>query len=67
MNDDDSWEDAAQVALEIHRRVISAVRERVTTGTRKVCSMYSWSYSRNIRVQQKCVLSMYSCLPETNT
>lgn len=39
MNGDDSWEDAAQAALEIHRRVISAVRERVTTGTKKVCLM----------------------------
>ncbi|CAM9973120.1 unnamed protein product [Ectocarpus sp. 13 AM-2016] len=36
MNNDDSWEDTAQAALEIHRRVISAVRERVTTGARKV-------------------------------
>lgn len=42
-NDDDSWEIAAQAALDIHRRTISAVRERIRTGagTRgKVSAVY---------------------------
>lgn len=30
VSDDDSWEVAAQTALDIHRRVISAVRNRAT-------------------------------------
>lgn len=30
VSDDDSWEIAAQTALDIHRRVISAVRNRAT-------------------------------------
>lgn len=34
--DDDSWEIAAQAALNTHRRAMSAVRQRVTTGTGKV-------------------------------
>lgn len=32
VDDDDSWEIAAQAALEIHRRVISTVRDRATAG-----------------------------------
>lgn len=51
VSDDDSWEVAAQAALDIHRRTISAVRDRVTKGAirRKVhCAALVLAYCTSI-------------------